>query len=185
MAMSLRRRCAIRGEKAIAERPDGVRVPFVPYPTLLHEADGRLTGAINILIDISAHNEADARQRGSINELNYRVKNTLASMQAIVSRTLRGAVDLKAARRSVDQRLVALARTHDLLTTESWRSAGLRAVADRPWRPSAQTPAGFTWKARARSWRRRRRWRFPWPCTNCSPTPLSAAPYPPKQGVSR
>ena len=137
MAMSLRQHRAIRGEEAIAERPDGVRVPFVPYPTPLHDADGRLTGAINMLIDISAQKDADARQRVLINELNHRVKNTLASVQAIVSRTLRGAVDLEAAQRSVDQRLVALARTHDLLTTESWRSAGLRAVAE-----STRAPLG-------------------------------------------
>ena len=42
----------MRGGEAIAERPDGVRIPFIPYPTPLHDAAGRVTGAVNMLVDI-------------------------------------------------------------------------------------------------------------------------------------
>ena len=44
MAIALKENRAIRGVEAIAERPDGTRVPFIPYPTPLHDADGNLIG---------------------------------------------------------------------------------------------------------------------------------------------
>lgn len=53
MADALRQRHAIRGKVAIAERPDGSRRAFVPYPTPLFDDGGEMTGAINLLIDVS------------------------------------------------------------------------------------------------------------------------------------
>jgi PAS domain S-box-containing protein len=53
MAETIRRREPIRGEIAIALRPDGTRVAFRPYPTPLFDADGQFNGAINMLIDVS------------------------------------------------------------------------------------------------------------------------------------
>ena len=53
MAVSLREQRPIRGVEAIAERPDGRRVPFAPYPTPMFDEHGRLTGAVNMLVDIS------------------------------------------------------------------------------------------------------------------------------------
>jgi PAS domain S-box-containing protein len=60
MAMALRQRRPIRGMEAVAERPDGTRIPFVPYPTPLFDETGRLTGAINMLVDISDRKRAEA-----------------------------------------------------------------------------------------------------------------------------
>src|SRR5437867_8440846 len=51
MARALREDRPIRGEEAIAERPDGTRVPFMPYPTPLHDAAGRLGRAVNTLVE--------------------------------------------------------------------------------------------------------------------------------------
>lgn len=53
MATAIREQRAIRNEVAIALRPDGTRVAFRPYPTPLFDDEGKLTGAVNILIDIS------------------------------------------------------------------------------------------------------------------------------------
>jgi PAS domain S-box-containing protein len=53
MALAISERRPIRGMEAIAERPDGTRVPFIPYPTPLFDADGELIGAVNMLVDIS------------------------------------------------------------------------------------------------------------------------------------
>ena len=53
MATAIKERREIRGEVAIAMRPDGTRKAFRPYPTPLFDAGGRLTGAINMLIDVS------------------------------------------------------------------------------------------------------------------------------------
>ena len=52
MAQAIRERRAIRDAVAIAERPDGSRIAFSPYPTPLFDVDGNLTGAINMLIDV-------------------------------------------------------------------------------------------------------------------------------------
>lgn len=55
MAISLREQRAVRNSEAIAERPDGSRVPFIPYPTPLYDRSGHFVGAMNVLIDISDH----------------------------------------------------------------------------------------------------------------------------------
>ena len=53
MAESIRQKRPIRDVIAIAERPDGSRVAFKPYPTPLLDCRGNLTGAVNILIDVT------------------------------------------------------------------------------------------------------------------------------------
>ena len=59
MAEAIKERREIRGKVAIALRPDGSRVAFRPYPTPLFDRDGKFTGAINILVDVS-HEQANA-----------------------------------------------------------------------------------------------------------------------------
>jgi hypothetical protein len=53
MAVALREDRPVRNVDAIAERPDGTRIRFMPYPTPLHDASGALIGAVNILVDIT------------------------------------------------------------------------------------------------------------------------------------
>ncbi len=53
MAIAIKSHKAVRGEVAVAMRPDGSRRAFTPYPTPLFDAAGELTGALNILIDVS------------------------------------------------------------------------------------------------------------------------------------
>ena len=65
MAMVLQEGRPIRGMEAIAERPDGTRVPFIPYPTPLRDEAGGLTGAINVLVDITDRTIAEAALAGS------------------------------------------------------------------------------------------------------------------------
>ena len=75
--------------------------------------------------------QAEQRQRLLINELNHRVKNTLATVQAISFQTLRGEIPLAEARARFEARLQALARAHNLLTGQSWEGASLsRLLAD-------------------------------------------------------
>lgn len=59
MAAAIRERRAIRGATAIAERPDGRRVAFRDYPTPLFDSEGELTGAVNLLEDITAARKRD------------------------------------------------------------------------------------------------------------------------------
>lgn len=249
MAIALKEARPIRGEEAVAERPDGTRIPFCPYPTPLHDTEGKLIGAVNMLVDISdskkAHEYADRlaaivefsddaiismdtegviqtfnrgaerlfgydaeevtgklinvlipedrqdeepailarirlgehvdhyetvrvkkdgslmdisltvsplrnsrgevigaskiardvterrreeeRRRLLVNELNHRVKNTLATVQSLAAQTFRSKGD-SASYRHFENRLVALARAHDLLTQESWEGADIRSI---------------------------------------------------------
>jgi PAS domain S-box-containing protein len=58
MATALKQGRPVRGRHAIAERPDGTRVAFMPFPTPLYDASGTLIGAINMLVDISGQHAA-------------------------------------------------------------------------------------------------------------------------------
>jgi len=59
MAIALKENRPIRGEESIAERPDGSRVTFIPYPTPLHDSSGALIGAVNMLVDITKRKRAE------------------------------------------------------------------------------------------------------------------------------
>jgi PAS domain S-box-containing protein len=59
MAVAVRERRAIRGVEAIAERPDGTRLHFQPFPTPLFDDEGAFAGAINLLVDISDRKRAE------------------------------------------------------------------------------------------------------------------------------
>jgi diguanylate cyclase (GGDEF)-like protein len=61
MAITLRDATPIRGVEMLLERPDGVRVPVMPLPTPLFDADGALCGGFTLLIDISARKQAEQR----------------------------------------------------------------------------------------------------------------------------
>jgi PAS domain-containing protein len=58
MATAIRERRVVRGIKAVAERPDGSRVPFLPYPTPLLDDEGNLIGAVNLLLEVTGQNQA-------------------------------------------------------------------------------------------------------------------------------
>jgi PAS domain S-box-containing protein len=85
MALTLKEGRPVRGVEAIAERPDGTRVRFLPYPTPLRDASGRLTGAINLLMDITE------RYRAEMEEARL-VAIVASSDDAIVSKTLEGRI---------------------------------------------------------------------------------------------
>jgi PAS domain S-box-containing protein len=60
MAVAIREKREVRGAVAVAERPDGTRVLFTPYPTPLLDEAGDIAGAVNILIDVTDHRQAAA-----------------------------------------------------------------------------------------------------------------------------
>ena len=59
MAIALKEGRIIRGAEAIAERPDGTRIWFTPYPTPLFDDAGNITGGINMLVDITERKQAE------------------------------------------------------------------------------------------------------------------------------
>jgi PAS domain S-box-containing protein len=78
--------------------------------------------------DITRAKQAEEHQRLLINELNHRVKNTLATVQSIAGQTLRNAETTEEARSALESRLLALSRVHDVLTRENWDGADLREL---------------------------------------------------------
>jgi PAS domain S-box-containing protein len=118
MAIALKENRPIRGMEAILERPDGVRIPFNPYPTPLHDESGALVGAVNMMIDISERKRAEEHQGLLIRELHHRVKNTLATVQAIMGSTARAASSIEEFEEKFIGRVASLSRTHSLLTED-------------------------------------------------------------------
>ena len=84
MAIALREGRPIRNAEAVAERPDGSRIPFIPFPTPLRDASGKVVGAINMLVDISERRQAETQQRLLLNELNHRTKNNMQILQSVL-----------------------------------------------------------------------------------------------------
>ncbi len=119
MAIALKEQRAVRGIESVAERPDGTRVCFIPYPTPLFDEAGTLTGAINMLVDISERKQAEGQQALLTRELHHRVKNTLATVQAIVGSTARSARNVDDFKEALNGRIGSLAKTHLLLCEEA------------------------------------------------------------------
>ncbi len=78
---------------------------------------------------------AAEHQKLLINELNHRVKNTLATVQSIATQTLRTADTTQEAKEALERRLLALSRAHDVLTRENWEGADLLDVVERALEP--------------------------------------------------
>ncbi|TPL72694.1 PAS domain S-box protein [Mesorhizobium sp. B2-3-13] len=96
MAISLREGKPVRGYEAIAERPDGIRIPFIPYPTPMRDADGNVIGGINMLVDVSERKQAETQQRILLDELNHRVKNNMMMLKSLLSVAARTSRSLEA-----------------------------------------------------------------------------------------
>jgi PAS domain S-box-containing protein len=116
MAIALRENRKIRGDEAVAERPDGTRVPFAAYPTPLHDQSGSLIGAVNTMIDLTDRKRAEAEQAMLMREVHHRVRNTLAIAQAIVGSTAKSSETIEGFKDALIGRISALARTHLLLS---------------------------------------------------------------------
>ena len=78
---------------------------------------------------------AQEQQRLLINELNHRVKNTLATVQSIAAQTARRAESTEDFREKFETRLIALSHTHNALTRGGWESASLRELLTQEMKP--------------------------------------------------
>lgn len=80
--------------------------------------------------DVTERVRAETHQRRLINELNHRVKNTMSSVQSIVSQSLRGASSPAEASKAITSRILALSGAHNVLTDENWDGADLRTMIE-------------------------------------------------------
>lgn len=109
-------------------RKDGTAVWVAVTESPLRDASGGLLAASSIARDITDRRAAEQLRETLVNELNHRVKNSLAVVQAIGSQTLRGNVSLAVARKAFGARLSALARAHDLIVSGDWSGTNLASV---------------------------------------------------------
>jgi PAS domain S-box-containing protein len=109
-------------------KPDVRDHQIVGMHGLVQDIDDRKRANKRLQAEIVEREKAQQRQQLLIHELNHRVKNILAMVQAIAASTLSAAATPEAARASLESRLIALAQAHDVLTRESWDGAELMDI---------------------------------------------------------
>ena len=110
-------------------RPDGSVVRAIGSARPILGEAGQQIGAVLTVRDDTARSLAEEHSKLMVLELNHRVKNNLATVQAIASQTLRGAQTVPEAREALLSRITALAAAHDILTREQWDGVGIAEVA--------------------------------------------------------
>lgn len=91
-------------------------------------ADGAVSEWVGVHADITDARRAEERRKLLLDELNHRVKNSLATVQSIAMQTLGSAESPAAFNREFNERLMALSQAHNLLTRGEWLGASLREV---------------------------------------------------------
>ena len=97
----------------------------------IRDTEGNITGVFVQGMDRTETVRAQARQRLLIDEVNHRVKNTLATVQSLAAQTFRSAEDTVAARAAFEARLQALSKAHNLLSERKWEGAELATIVAR------------------------------------------------------
>ncbi|HEY1072886.1 MHYT domain-containing protein [Brevundimonas sp.] len=118
---------------------------------LIRSRSGRPIKLAGVVTDVTDRRRAFAalatsehRQRLLINELNHRVKNTLATIQSIAALTARRSTSVEDFMRLFEARLIALSDTHNLLTANGWERARLRDLVQQEFRPFAEDQLRMT-----------------------------------------
>lgn len=101
----------------------------------IFDAEGVVAGVFVQGADRTEERLAADRQRLLLDELNHRVKNTLATVQSIAAQTLRASPEPAQFREAFENRLLALSTAHDLLTASSWTGADLSEVLESEFKP--------------------------------------------------
>lgn len=118
---------------------DGEYRWFLSRALPIHDEEGRVARWFGTNTDITERLQAEEQRTLLINELNHRVKNTLATVQSLAMQTLREDEHNKEALALFNSRLAALSRAHDILTHENWKGAQLRQVVDQSVAPFRTT----------------------------------------------
>ncbi|HEY1940859.1 MAG TPA: HWE histidine kinase domain-containing protein [Roseiarcus sp.] len=111
-------------------RRNGAMVDIEVAVMPIRSPDGAVTALALSARDIAERKESDTHRALLLRELSHRVKNALASVQAIATQTLKMTATPEAFAASFSARLMALAKTHDLLTRGEWQGAPLRDIVE-------------------------------------------------------
>lgn len=127
-------RAPIRGEVGFPHATLGWRTYDYIFTPVLNDA-GEVETIAGTTRDISDIKRSEEHLRLLVNELNHRVKNTLATVQSIAAQTFRGTAAKDAAKEAFEARLIALSDAHSVLTSRNWEGANLREIATRALAP--------------------------------------------------
>jgi PAS domain S-box-containing protein len=130
-AMDPQARADIDVEYRTVGRDDGLERWISAKGRGFFDEAGRPTRIVGATVDITERKRAELHLRLLVNELNHRVKNSLATIQAIAAQTFHAARSLPQAQEAFSARIVALAEAHDLLTRENWEGADLSDLLAR------------------------------------------------------
>jgi PAS domain S-box-containing protein len=108
-------------------RPDG-SLRWVQVRGRVVDPNASTPRLVGVSQDITERKNAEQRRDLLLNELNHRVKNTLATVQSIAAQTARGAGSMEDFRQAFEARLLAISKTHNLLTESEWQGAELREI---------------------------------------------------------
>ena len=97
--------------------------------------EGRVRRMAGLARDVTRLKQTEDRQKLLLGELNHRVKNTLATVQSIARHTLRSVSSPEVLHERFEDRLLALSKTHNLLTSENWEHASLRELLEQELSP--------------------------------------------------
>lgn len=86
-------------------------------------------------IDAREREAADSLQKLIVGELHHRIKNTIATVSAITSQSLRTAISIAHGQKAIEGRLAALGRAHDLLLQVQWASSSLEKTISNATEP--------------------------------------------------
>jgi two-component sensor histidine kinase len=126
MAVALQTGESFYKEEVMVERPNGERLTVLVNVAALKAEDGRVTGAVNCFQDITDRKQAEHRQSRLFDELNHRIKNTLATVHSIATLTARDAKSTEEFTARFEARLLALSQAHTLLSQGRWSGVKLR-----------------------------------------------------------
>ncbi len=125
----------VRDYEFILDRPDGSSVVLLANANPVIGEDRAVAGVIGCLQDVTDLRRAAFQQKTLLNELNHRVKNTLATVQLLAAQTIRKCGLPKDVQDDFEARLVALSRAHDDLTGERWEPVDLRTIVQKAVEP--------------------------------------------------
>ena len=109
-------------------RKDGRTIWIAVRSSAVRDTDGRFLYGVRVVQDITERKASEERQKLLIDELNHRVKNTLATVQSLAAQSAHGTSSQADFQQAFEGRLIALGRAHDQLTLRHWESADLRDI---------------------------------------------------------
>ncbi|MDH7793689.1 PAS domain S-box protein [Ochrobactrum sp. AN78] len=120
---------AVAPHETVRLHKNGTRLDVQLTVSPVRDGNGRIIGASKSAHDISDRKKSEQLQRAILGEMKHRIKNVLATVQALARQTFRNPAH-KSAYQTFEARLGAMARTHDLLTADVWQATELNKLVE-------------------------------------------------------